>query len=278
MIRAPRWAAASPGDVASPPAGTADYARYVTALVGRYGPSGSFWSEHPEVPLHPIRDWQIWNEPNITRYWSRQPFAKGYVALLHAAATAIRRADPDARVVLCGLANFSWRALREIYRAGGRRWFDVTAVHPFTGKVANSLKIVKLNRAVMRRYGDARKPMLLTEVTWSSAKGRKVTTLRLGDDRGRPGQAADRRTAALRPRAQGAAHPAGLLVHVADQRRRLAQQLRLVRAAQGRRRDAAGQAGAERVPQAGAAAGGPRALARQLAQAARRPPARSAPT
>ena len=97
--------------------------------------------------------------------------------LLRAAFTAIRRADPGAQVVLCGFANFSWRALREIYRAGGRRWFDVAAVHPFTGKVANSLKIVRLNRDVMRRYGDARKPMMLTEVTWSSAKGRKVTIL-----------------------------------------------------------------------------------------------------
>ena len=98
--------------------------------------------------------------------------------------------------MLCGLANFSWRALREIYRAGGRRWFDVAAVHPFTGKVANSLRIVRLNRDVMRHYGDARKPMMLTEVTWSSAKGEKEVTT-LGWETTEAGQA-KRLTAALR--------------------------------------------------------------------------------
>jgi len=175
VIRAPAWAALSPGDIASPPKGTADYTRFVAALVRRYGPDGSFWLERPDVPKRPVRDWQIWNEPNITRYWSKQPFAAGYVSLLRAAGAEIKRIDPGARIVLCGLANFSWRALRSIYKAGGRKHFDVAAVHPFTGKVRNAARIVRLNRAVMRRYGDARKPMMLTEVTWSSAKGQKTT-------------------------------------------------------------------------------------------------------
>jgi hypothetical protein len=196
VIGSPDWAAVRPGDPASPPKRPGEYAAYVSALVGRYGPKGSFWSEHPELRSSPLRDWQIWNEPNIVKYWSsKKPFAKDYVKLLHAAATAIRKADPGAQVVLCGFANFSWRALREVYRAGGRRWFDVAAVHPFTGRVANSLKIVRLNRDVMRRYGDARKPLMLTEVTWSSAEGHKVTIL--GWETTEAGQA-KRLTAAFR--------------------------------------------------------------------------------
>ena len=50
--------------------GTAAYTQFLTALVGRYGPSGSLWAEQPALPRMPIRDWQIWNEPNLTRYWS----------------------------------------------------------------------------------------------------------------------------------------------------------------------------------------------------------------
>ena len=66
--RTPEWAAARPGDgAASAPRGTAAYARYLTALVGRYGPSGSLWAQRPELPRLPIRDWQVWNEPNLTR-------------------------------------------------------------------------------------------------------------------------------------------------------------------------------------------------------------------
>jgi hypothetical protein len=176
IIRAPAWAAVQPGNQASPPSSAAAYARFATALVHRYGPAGSFWGEHPELTAMPLRDWQIWNEPNITRYWSKQPFAGAYVRLLRAARTAIKGADPGAHIVLCGLANFSWIALRAIYRAGGRGLFDVGAVHPFTSTPRLAVKIVRYNRIVMRKNGDGRKPIMVTELTWSSAKGKTRNT------------------------------------------------------------------------------------------------------
>jgi hypothetical protein len=46
-------------------------------------------------------------------------------------------------------------------------------VHPFSGRPSNSVKIVRLNREALDRHGAARKPIWLTELTWSSAKGRK---------------------------------------------------------------------------------------------------------
>ena len=36
------------------------------------------------------------------------------------------------------------------------------------------MKITRLNREVMDRNGDRRKPIWLTELTWSSAKGKKT--------------------------------------------------------------------------------------------------------
>ena len=67
----------APGDgAASAPRGTAAYTSFLSALVGRYGPNGSLWAEQPGLPRVPIRDWQIWNEPNLTRYWTSQPFAQ----------------------------------------------------------------------------------------------------------------------------------------------------------------------------------------------------------
>ena len=90
----PAWARADPGDPASPPRDPQDYARFLAALVGRYGPQGSFWDEHPEVPRRPIRAWQLWNEPNLSGFWSQQPFAPGYVRLLRAARADLRAAKP----------------------------------------------------------------------------------------------------------------------------------------------------------------------------------------
>jgi Beta-galactosidase len=174
IVRTPAWAAQRPGQPFSPPRDPADYAAFATALVARYGPNGQLWSEHPDVPKRPVEAWQIWNEPNIAVYWTKQPFMRGYARLLNAAYAAIKQADPRATVVMAGLANFSWRDLKRLFERGGATLrFDVAAVHPFSGRPSNSVKIVGLNRRVLNRHGAKGKPIWLTELTWSSAKGKK---------------------------------------------------------------------------------------------------------
>src|SRR4051812_14456621 len=168
----PDWAAASLGDPGSPPRDPADFARFVTLLVTRYGPSGSFWAEHPEVARRPIRAWQIWNEPNITRYWNVASWAPPYVRLLKAAHSALRHADPGALTILAGLPNESWVALRRIYAAGGRHAFDVVALHPYTSKPSNVLKLVRLARAEMRRRHDTKVSVWITELSWPASVGK----------------------------------------------------------------------------------------------------------
>ena len=169
--RTPGWAAERPGDNASPPRDPATYARFFTALVARYGPHGTFWSPG-RVPIVPIRQWQVWNEPNLTRYWSTQPYAPSYVRLLKVAASAIRAADPHARVVMAGLPNYSWRALKEIYAAGGRGSFDVVALHPYTGRPGDVLRIVRRTRLELRDQRDQRIPVWITELSFPAAEGK----------------------------------------------------------------------------------------------------------
>jgi hypothetical protein len=174
IVRCPAWAAARQGSVFSPPRDPADYAAFAKVLVARYGPGGELWREHPQVTPRPVRAWQVWNEPNIDVYWTQQPFMRGYARLLDTAYPAIKQADPGATVVMAGLANFSWRDLRRLFEKGGAKpRFDVAAVHPFSGRPSNSVKIVALNRAVLDHHGARTKPIWLTELTWSSAKGKK---------------------------------------------------------------------------------------------------------
>lgn len=169
--RTPAWAALRPGVVGSPPRDPVTYARFLTLLVARYGPAGSLWREHPEVPRQPIRRWQVWNEPDITKFWSQVNWAPGYARLLRSAHDALKRADAGSVVVAAGLTNRSWIDLRKLYAAGARRWFDVAAIHPFSARVANVVKIATLARRSMRAAGDARKPLLLSELSWSSGAG-----------------------------------------------------------------------------------------------------------
>ena len=170
----PAWAARHPGDPNSPPDGTAGYVGFVEALVRRYGPGGSFWAERSHLPAQPIRQWQIWNEPNMGFAWSDQPFAADYVALLRASRERIKQVDPGAQVLLAGLVGRSWQGLSKIYAAGGRGLFDAVAIHPFTLKPDNTLKILRRVRKVMVANGDGSTPMQLTELSWPAAKGKRV--------------------------------------------------------------------------------------------------------
>lgn len=171
VLYSPRWAAQDPGSGASPP-DPGKYAGFLRLLIQRYGTAGTFWSEHPALPALPIRDYQIWNEPPSKGFWSLQPFQKRYVKLLQAARFAVKVTDANARVVLAGLTWKSWEDLEKIYRAGGKGLFDAVSLHPYTIRPPDVKYIVKLNRRVMVRHGDGRLPVLITELSWPSAKGR----------------------------------------------------------------------------------------------------------
>ena len=176
VLIAPPWAARHPGVFASPPSDPAPYARFVGALVRRYGPDGAYWRDHPGSRRAPIRDWQVWNEPSLRDFWSDTPWARDYVALMRATRIELRRADPRARLIMAGLPNKSWTELARIYRAGGGRYFDAVALHPFTRKVDGVFEILRRGRKVMARNGDRRMPLIVTELSWPSAHGKTSRT------------------------------------------------------------------------------------------------------
>jgi hypothetical protein len=187
LITAPDWAARHPGHLASPPSDFGAYASFAAVLVRRYGPRGSFWSENPSLPKLPIRHWQIWNEPPYIQFWSDRPWAGDYVRLLKRARKAIKRADRGAKIVLAGLANESWNSLEKIYEKGGKGQFDIAAFHPFTDKVSGVREILRRGRKTMARHGDRRRPLFVTELSWTAAKGKTHVTY--GNEQTSRGQA-----------------------------------------------------------------------------------------
>ena len=172
VLYAPSWDArvnTNPRGGIAQPRSDGAYAAYLTALIGRYGPRGSFWAQNPSLPRMPIREWQIWNEPDVGSFWNA-PFARTYVALLRAAHAAIKRADPGAKVVLAALTGYAWSGLRQIYRVrGARRLFDVVSVDAYTKQPANVIRFLHIMRRVMDQHGDRAKPLLATELSWPSS-------------------------------------------------------------------------------------------------------------
>lgn len=173
VIYAPPWARIDATDPASPPADPAAYAEYLRELASRYGSSGTFWAQHPDLPRRPLLYWQVWNEPHLTLYWNHSRWQEGYGALLRAAHTALRQADRHSRVVLAGLTGTSWDALQSLYERGKvKGQFDVAALQTYTGSARHLLLAVHLFRKVLARHGAARMPLWLTEMGWPAAKGR----------------------------------------------------------------------------------------------------------
>jgi arabinogalactan endo-1,4-beta-galactosidase len=178
VMYTPPWASSQPSKpnyYLYAPAATSSYTAFLQALIGRYGPNGSFWSANPGVPKVPLRSWQIWNEPAFKFFWATQPYYKTYPKLLKAAYKAVHSADRGAKVVTAGLANTtanpSWRYMKLLYKNGLKGSFDILAVHPFAISISHLLTIVKYDQDVLKQHGDGRKPIYLTEMSWTSALG-----------------------------------------------------------------------------------------------------------
>jgi hypothetical protein len=173
VMYAPAWARVDPDNDASSPRNVHNYVAFLNALVARYGPKGSFWAEHPDVPRRPLRAWQVWNEPQLRYQWAEKNWQTGYGRLLRAAHDALKKDDPGCRVVLAGATNFAWDAVESLYKKGGIKGkFDIAALHPYTGSAARVLKASQLFRAVLKKHGDGRKPVWITELAWPASKGR----------------------------------------------------------------------------------------------------------
>lgn len=156
------------------------WADFIGAAVERYGPGGTFWQEHPNLPKRPIRAWQIWNEQNSKSFFRPRPSTKVYAKMLAAAERAIHSRDRKADVVLGGMAELSGsrkampgpKYLRKLYRRKGiKKDFDGLAVHPYGAKVSSVKRQVRTFRKVAKRAGDRRVQLWITEIGWGSASG-----------------------------------------------------------------------------------------------------------
>lgn len=180
----PSWAAQKT-NYPPPVAYIDEFEAFVRAAAERYGPSGTFWLLNPLIPAMPITDWQLWNEVNSPSYWLPKPSPAQYKPLLEATNRGINGVDPNARIVLAGLfltprikhGVTLTRYLTGLYRLKARSLFDAVAVHPYAPTPASALDAVEEVRGLMRRFGDKKKPIWMTEVGWATAGTRTPLTV-----------------------------------------------------------------------------------------------------
>jgi hypothetical protein len=155
-----------------------EWARFLHAAVYRYGPRGSFWREHDDLPRLPVRQWEIWNEENIVTF-SKEPDPERFAELVRVSGRLLHRAEPGSTVILGGLFGRPLQIppnvasdgfLAAVYRIPGiKRYFDGVALHPYVADAGALKGEIEDLRRVMIFNGDAATPLYVTEMGWGSA-------------------------------------------------------------------------------------------------------------
>jgi hypothetical protein len=164
----PAWASGS-ADRNAPPRDPRTFAGFLRFLGERYGRS--------------VEAYEIWNEPNLARFWAPGPDPAGYAALLRAAHPAVKAVDPTAKVVFAGPSTNDHAFVEAVYAAGVKGSFDVMGAHPYScdapavikrgarGRIdRGSFLGYRELRATMAARGD-RKPIWFTEFGWATTSG-----------------------------------------------------------------------------------------------------------
>jgi hypothetical protein len=114
------------------------WARFMYETVSRYKPGGALAQQQGWPAERGVRHWEIWNEEDYDLFWIGT--AQDYARLLKVAYLAAQHADPQAKIVFGGLANFqkpNWLrdtlAVINTYadKATGNWFFDGVAEHSY---------------------------------------------------------------------------------------------------------------------------------------------------
>jgi polysaccharide biosynthesis protein PslG len=193
LYMAPRWAARTPTSV---PADPTAYAAFVAAVVGRYGPGGTFWASHPNLESDTVQTFEIWNEAYYSNGDGGHYNPGRYARLVQAAVTAGRAANPTARFLIGAEMQ------GELVGSGTRRtwmwwvdalyqalpdlnnYFDGVSVHPYGHDITHrspaipgqpyygfdQMRRIEVIRNQFVKHGAADKPFWATEVGWPTCK------------------------------------------------------------------------------------------------------------
>ncbi|MDO9458252.1 beta-galactosidase [Nocardioides sp.] len=161
----PDWAQRYDSAGRPQPVDRAGFARFAGAAAARYRTQ--------------VGAWEIWNEPNLQRFWIAPPNAAQYAALVNAVAPRLRAGDPGARVLVGSMSPANDVAgetvspmtfLRGVYARVPLRNFDAVSVHPYSFPAMptgfeewNTFFRMRQLRQIMAANGDARSKIWLTE-------------------------------------------------------------------------------------------------------------------
>jgi hypothetical protein len=152
----------SPGKTLNP---ANAWAAFVFNTVDRYRPRGTLARQEGWRRGEGVRYWEVWNEPDFGIFWSGS--VEEYYRLLEVAYKSIKTADPEATVILGGLAFYDQRAwfpelLRQTDGQPERAYFDIFSFHHYLS-IYRSEWLIKQARDSLDSQGLTDIPIWITE-------------------------------------------------------------------------------------------------------------------
>lgn len=159
----PAWNSPEPADSFyywnNPPKDFEQFGEFMFDLVSRYKKY--------------IKTWELWNEPDISIYWRTQD-VKTFAEFTKIGAVAVKKADPDAKVVLGGIAyRPEW--IESLFKDHGvSEYVDVVNCHNYFetwhhNPVEEVTKYINDVYNVVDKYGNDQ-PIWMAEVGYSTFK------------------------------------------------------------------------------------------------------------
>ena len=140
-------------------------AEFAAAVTARYPRS--------QVPLL-----EVWNEPNLTGFWTPKANGADYAHLVAAVNAAAHAADPKVTVLAGALAFHGGNDaagtppttfIQQMYAGGLKGNFDAMSIHPYgVPGLAYALGQLDQAHAIMVTNGDGNKPIWSTEAGQST--------------------------------------------------------------------------------------------------------------
>lgn len=139
--------------------GRAAFARFSATAARRYRGRGIIW--------------EIWNEPNLDKFWHGSPDPLSYARLATATITAIRSVDPTALIVGPATSGFPWEYLQTLAAAGLYTKLDAVTVHPYRFDAPESAwaDYAQLRTILDRASPDRKIPIIAGEWGYATVEG-----------------------------------------------------------------------------------------------------------
>jgi hypothetical protein len=145
------------------------WARFVYTAVNRYKPGGVLAQQQGWTGGQGIRHWEMWNEPDFVLFWSGS--VTDYLRLLKVGYLAARHADPQAQILMGGLAYWNDQGwfpsfLDELdgdpYRQTYGYYFDVSCWHWYS-RPSQLYTYTNWARGLMEQHGIYGKAIWVNE-------------------------------------------------------------------------------------------------------------------